>query len=209
VFRGAVRLSITSLRMVSSQAERRNGSIPRPPCGNRLDARMASGASRDTKLYVYSRRSTVPHLCVPPGDTAIAACQARVHGALFSTHLRDNSFRSLVDVGLNRSHPQPVDLRGFQIVNKTTKQTKNANRNRPGKTTLSCSEPDVSGRILKLLPPDRPGRARRPTAPRLQKSRQIARHVGLETAWSTLSKPISVCVFGFFFHFFNDLESSY
>ena len=101
---GAVRLSRPSLRMVSNQAERRNGSIPWPPRGNRLDARMASGVFRDTKLYVYSRRSTVPHDCVPPGDAAIAACRARVHGALLSTHFRDNSFRLLVDLGLNRSH---------------------------------------------------------------------------------------------------------
>ena len=76
VFRGAVRLSRPSLRMVSSRAKRRNGSIPRPQCGIRLDARMASGISRDAKLYVYSRRSTVPHFFVPPGDAAIAACQS-------------------------------------------------------------------------------------------------------------------------------------
>jgi len=93
VFRGAVRLSRPSLRMVSSQAERRNGSIPRPPCGNRLDARMATGISRDTNLYVHLRRSTEPHVFVPPGDAAIAACQARVHGALISTQFRDISFR--------------------------------------------------------------------------------------------------------------------
>jgi hypothetical protein len=76
VFRGAVRLSRPSLRMVSCQAKRRNGSIPRPPCGNRPDARMASGISRDAKLYVYSRRSTVPHFFEPPGDAAIAACSS-------------------------------------------------------------------------------------------------------------------------------------
>ena len=66
--RGAARVIRQSLRMVSSQAERRNGSIHGPPCGNRLDARKASGKSHDTKLHVYSRRSTVPHFCVPPGD---------------------------------------------------------------------------------------------------------------------------------------------
>ena len=50
------------------------------------------GFPGDTKLSVYSRRYTVPHLYVPPGDAALAACQARVHGTLFSTHFRDNSF---------------------------------------------------------------------------------------------------------------------
>jgi len=30
--------------------------------------------------------------CVPPGDAAIAACQARVRNALSVTQLRDNSF---------------------------------------------------------------------------------------------------------------------
>jgi hypothetical protein len=53
---------------------------------------MASGISRDAKLYVYSRRFTVPHFVVPPGDAAIAACQARVQGALFSTQFRNISF---------------------------------------------------------------------------------------------------------------------
>jgi len=35
----------------------------------------------------------VPHFLVPPGYAAIAACQARVNGALISTQFRDISFR--------------------------------------------------------------------------------------------------------------------
>ena len=33
------------------------------------------------------------HFFVPPGDAAITACQARVHGALISTQFEDISFR--------------------------------------------------------------------------------------------------------------------
>ena len=104
VFRGAARVSRPSLRMVSRQAERRNGTNHGQPRGNRLNTRMMSGFAQDTKLYVYSRRSTVPHFCVPPGDAAIAACQARVHSAPFSTQFRNNLSGSLVDLGLNRYH---------------------------------------------------------------------------------------------------------
>jgi len=57
VLRGAARVSRPSLCMVSSQTERRNGSIHGQPPGNRLDARTASGFARDTKLDAYSRRS--------------------------------------------------------------------------------------------------------------------------------------------------------
>jgi len=90
--RGAARVSRQSLRMVSSQAERRNGTIHGQPRGNRLNARMAVTKSQNPKINVYSRRPTEPHFCVPPGDAAIAACQARVHGALNSTQFRDYSF---------------------------------------------------------------------------------------------------------------------
>ena len=124
VFRGAVRMSRPSLRMVSSQAERRNGSIPRPPCGNRLDARMAPGISRDAKLYVYSRRSTVPHFFVPPRDAAIAACQARVHGALISTQFRDISLHYLVDFRSTSISPTTCETVSFKTPKNDEKNQK-------------------------------------------------------------------------------------
>jgi hypothetical protein len=60
---------------------------------------MASGFSQNTNGNVYSRHPTAPHVCVPPGDAAIVACQARVYGALKSTQRRDISFCSVDELG--------------------------------------------------------------------------------------------------------------
>ena len=140
-FRGAVRLSRPSLRMVSSQAERRNGSIPWPPCGNRLDARMASGISRDAKLYVYSRRSTVPQFFIPPGDAAIAVCSSacawRPDFHAISGHLVSLTRRS------SSKSISPISCKTFSKQEELTKITENADRNRPEMTTPSCFAPDV------------------------------------------------------------------
>jgi len=48
--------------------------------------------SEKPKIREFIRRPTEAHFCVPPGDAAIAACQARVRDALELTQLRDNSF---------------------------------------------------------------------------------------------------------------------
>jgi len=37
---------------------------------------------KNKKNREFIRRPTEPHFCVPPGDAAIAACQARVRDAL-------------------------------------------------------------------------------------------------------------------------------
>jgi hypothetical protein len=47
--------------------------------------------SKKPKYREFIRRPTEQHLCVPPGDAAIAACQSRVRDALELTQLRDNS----------------------------------------------------------------------------------------------------------------------
>jgi hypothetical protein len=57
------------------------------------------------KIREFIRRPTKPHFCVPPGDAAFAACQARVRDALELTQLRDNCFCELVDLGLNQWKP--------------------------------------------------------------------------------------------------------
>jgi len=59
---------------------------------NALNARTACIFSEKTKIREIIRRPTEPHWCVPSGDAAIAACQARVRDALESTQFRDNSF---------------------------------------------------------------------------------------------------------------------
>jgi len=92
LFRGAARMSRQSLRMESSQAERRNGTIHGQPRGNRVDARIASGFAQDTKLNVYSRRPTEPYVCVRPGDAAIAACRARVLAPSFPRNFGTTRF---------------------------------------------------------------------------------------------------------------------
>jgi hypothetical protein len=136
--RGTARVIRQSLRAVFIQAERRNGTNSRPPCGNRLDARMASGISRDMKLHVYSRRSTVPHFCVPPDDAAIAACQVRALGALISTHFRDKSLCELVDLGLNRSHPQAIRVfEKNETLRKKPSMPTETDLKRPHQTVLS------------------------------------------------------------------------
>ena len=48
--------------------------------------------SETPEIREFTRRLTKPHVCVPPGDAAIAACQARVRDALVFTQVRDNSF---------------------------------------------------------------------------------------------------------------------
>jgi hypothetical protein len=40
----------------------------------------------------FTRRPTEPHFCSPPGDAAIAACEAQGRDALELTQLSDNSF---------------------------------------------------------------------------------------------------------------------
>jgi hypothetical protein len=45
--------------------------------------------SKKSKIQEFIRRPTEPHVCVPPGDAAITACQARVLDALELTQLRD------------------------------------------------------------------------------------------------------------------------
>jgi len=144
MFRGAARVYRHSFRMVSSQAERRNCTIYGQPRGNHLHARFLSGNSQKTEINVYSRHPTVPHFCVPRGDAAIAACQARVHGALNSTQFRDKSLCSLVDLGLNRSRPMTCKILSKRQ-KKTYKKTKNVSRNRPVEATRSYFAPLCKG----------------------------------------------------------------
>jgi hypothetical protein len=48
--------------------------------------------SEKPKIRDFIRRLTEPHFCVPPGDAAIVACQARVRDALELTQLRNIFF---------------------------------------------------------------------------------------------------------------------
>jgi hypothetical protein len=91
--------------MVSSQAERRNGSSQRGTRGNRAHTRCCTGISQNTKISMHLRHRIVPDLCVPCGNAAIPACQERVHGALISTPFRDNNFASSSILVENRSRP--------------------------------------------------------------------------------------------------------
>ena len=60
--------------------------------GNALNVRTACILTEKTKNREFIRRPTEPHVCAPPGDAAIAACQARVRDTLDSAQLRDTSF---------------------------------------------------------------------------------------------------------------------
>jgi len=82
----------SQLRMVPSQAEQETRSIHWRTPANALNERTVCIFPEKPKIREFIRRPTQPHLCVPPGDAAIAACQAHVRDALKSTHLRDNSF---------------------------------------------------------------------------------------------------------------------
>jgi len=48
-----------------------------PRTSTRADAREHGAVSDETNIQVYSRHPTVPLCCLPRGDAAIAACQAR------------------------------------------------------------------------------------------------------------------------------------
>jgi len=50
-----------------------------PRTSTRADAREHGAVSHETNICVYSRHPTVPLRCLPRGDAAIAACQARGH----------------------------------------------------------------------------------------------------------------------------------
>jgi hypothetical protein len=81
------------LRMVPSQAERRNAKrLLARTLANALNARTACMFSGKPKIQEIIRRPTESHFCVPPGDAAIVASQARVLDALERTQLRDFSF---------------------------------------------------------------------------------------------------------------------
>ena len=123
--------------MVSSQAERRNGSIHGQPCGNLLNERMASGKSQDTKRCVYSRRSSEPQFCLPPGDAAIAAC-----ASVCALRPRFHAISGQLVLLSRRSWSKLISP-GFQNAKQMSKKTKNTDRNRPEMTTPSCFEPDV------------------------------------------------------------------
>jgi hypothetical protein len=83
----------SQLRMVPSQAGRRNAKYslahPRecPECANSVQVSRKGEIIRE-----FIRRPKEPHSSVPPGDAAIAACQARVRDDLGFTQLRDISF---------------------------------------------------------------------------------------------------------------------
>jgi hypothetical protein len=70
------------LRMVPSQVERRNAKHSLAHPANALNVRTACMFSEKPKIRECIRRLTEPHVCVPPGDAAISACQARVRDAL-------------------------------------------------------------------------------------------------------------------------------
>jgi hypothetical protein len=82
----------------------------------------------------------------PPSRPVKRVCMAPSFPRNFGT----SRFITLWIFGLHRSHPQPVRLFHSKR-QKMTKKTKNAGRNRPEKTTPSCSEPDVSNQPFKFL----------------------------------------------------------
>jgi len=65
-------------RATSRRFQRGNGASARhrgPPCAT--EGREHGAVSDETNIKVYSRHPTVPLFCLPRGDAAVAACQAR------------------------------------------------------------------------------------------------------------------------------------